>query len=470
MRPIESRTPARRSTAVPALAHVIAFAVALIATLAGPAAVAQAERFTLEARDVDLSDVVRLLGARTGRNVVADGSVKPQRVTIRLRDVTFDEALATLVTAYGLQVHRDGRVAIIGDAASMNRRYPDDAAPGGTQTQVFVLRHGRPDEVATALQLALAQGTVVVGDKRTGALVVTGSASTIARARRLIAALDAPAYGADGALAAQSVPLQNLRATDALKALKGAVPDGTLFADDRRNAVVVSGNAETYATVRTLLHELDAPGRQVMFEVRVADVRPVNDTTNVGIEFGGQGYGSGALAQFPYTITRSSIVVNAQINALVQRGHASILAQPRIATLNNREASLLIGEQYPVVTVNQQTGFPSVQTIDVGVRLRVTPTIGEDGSITAELHPEYSQIIGFNSDFPIIANRKLDATLRVRDGETIVLGGLFQDVNSETVTKLPLLGDLPVLGSFFRNRQTSHNKNEVVFFITPRLL
>ncbi len=207
-----------------------------------------------------------------------------------------------------------------------------------------------------------------------------------------------------------------------------------------------------------------------MIEVRVADVQPINDNTNVGIQFGGGGYGSGALGQFAYALTKSSVVVNAQIDALIQRGKASILAQPRIATLNNREASLLVGEQYPVVTVNQQTGFPSVQTIDVGVRLRLTPTIGADGTITADLHPEYSQIIGFNNNFPIVANRKVDATLRVRDGETIVLGGLFQDVDSETVTKFPLLGDLPVLGGFFRNRQTTHNRDEVVFFITPHIL
>ncbi|MEA2721273.1 MAG: ral secretion pathway protein [Candidatus Eremiobacteraeota bacterium] len=369
----------------------------------GPTAAVRSERFTLDARDVDLADVIRLLGARSGHNVVADGSVKPQRVTLRLKDVTFDEALSALLTAYGLQTHRDGRILFVGDGASMNRRFPGEAASGG-------------------------------------------------------------------AVATESIPLRNLRASDAVKALRSAVPDGALIAEDRRNAIVVSGSADLHATVRALLHDLDAPGRQVMIEVRVADVQPVNDTTNVGVQFGGTGYGSGALAQFPYALTKGAIAVNAQIDALVQRGHASILAQPRIATLNNREASLLIGEQYPVVTVNQQTGFPSVQTIDVGVRLRLTPTIGADGSITAEFHPEYSQIIGFNNNFPIVANRKVDATLRVRDGETIVLGGLFQDVDSETITKFPVLGDLPVLGAFFRNRQTTHNKDEVVFFITPHVL
>jgi type II secretory pathway component GspD/PulD (secretin) len=366
-------------------------AIALVAALlfVSPAA-AQGERFTLDAHDADLADVVRLLGARAGRNVVADGSLKPQRVTLRLKDVTFDEALAALSAAYGLRAHRDARVVFVGEAASMLRRFPDDAG--------------------------------------------------------------------------------NVRASEAVKSLRAAVPDGTLLAEDRRNAVLISGSDDVHATVRGLLRDLDAPSRQVMIEVRVADVQPVNDSTNVGVQFGGTGYGAGALGQFPYALTKSALTVNAQIDALVQRGRASILAQPRIATLNNREATLLVGEQYPVVTVNQQTGFPSVQTIDVGVRLRLTPTIGADGTITAELHPEYSQIIGFNSSFPIVANRKVDATLRVRDGETIVLGGLFQDVDSETVTKFPVLGDLPVLGAFFRNRQTTHNKDEVVFFITPHVL
>lgn len=450
-----------------------AFVAALLVLLTAAPGTAQDSRFTLDAQDVQLTDVIRLLGAESGRNVVADGSLKPIRVTMLLRAVDFDEALAAVVDAYGLQTHRVGRTIIVGEAASMNRRFPTEAGLGGTQTQVFALAHARPEEIAGALQAALAPGTVVVGDKRTSALLVTGSPATIVRARELVAALDVPVYGPGGNGGTSIVALHNLRASDAAKSLKGIAPDGTLFTDDRQNVVVVSGNAELRSTVHTLLEALDAPGRQVMFEVRVADVQPINDQTNVGLTFGGAGYAtstSGSLGVFPYALTQRSVVVNAQINALVQQGHATILAEPRIATLNNHEASLLIGSQYPVVTVNQQTGYPSVQIIDVGVRLRVTPTIGDDGTIVAELHPEFSQIAGFNASFPIIANRKIDATLRVHDGETIVLGGLFEDIDSETVTKFPLLGDLPLLGPVFRSRQRSHTKDEVLFFITPHVL
>jgi type II secretory pathway component GspD/PulD (secretin) len=264
--------------------------------------------------------------------------------------------------------------------------------------------------------------------------------------------------------------VRNARASDIVKALHNALPETPAIPDEPSNSVILSGSSDGIATARSLLAGLDRPGRQVMFEVKVTDVKPSDDAANVGVEFGGAGFGASALGAVPYTILKSSITVNAQINALVQVGRAQILATPRIATLNNREATLLVGEQYPVVTVNQQTGYPSVQTIDVGVQLRLTPTIGDDGVITADLHPSYSQIIGFNANFPIIANRKVDATLRVHDGETIVLGGLFEDTTSETISKLPWLGDLPVLGGFFRNKQTTHQRDEVVFFITPHIL
>jgi type IV pilus assembly protein PilQ len=292
---------------------------------------------------------------------------------------------------------------------------------------------------------------------RAGNIVLIGDAAAMNRR-----------YGVS--VGAVTVALRNAKPSDAVKELKGFLPDASLIADDRSNTVVISGAADAQTAASSLLSSIDAPGRQVMFEVRVTDVKPVDDSSNVGIQFGGTGFGAGAVAQFPYALTKSSIAINAQINALVQNGHAQILATPHIATLNNREATLLVGEQYPIVTVNEQTGFPTVTNVNVGVQLRVTPTIGADGIITAEVHPEYSEIIGFNSSFPIIANRKVDAVLRVHDGETIVLGGLFQDTSSETISKLPFLGDIPILGQFFRNKATARQRDEVVFLITPHIL
>jgi type II secretory pathway component GspD/PulD (secretin) len=448
--------------------RIATFVLSAVLGLTAPG-VADSPCLSIDARNTDLADVIRLLAMQSGQNIVPDGSIKSIRVSLRLHDVSLDEALSTITQAYGLEVHRAGRIIIVGDAAAMNRRYPDDAGASGTKTAVFPLGHAKPEDLKVSLSDALPAGTVVVSDARTRALIVSGSATTIERARRLIAALDAPAANAGGT-AFETIRLRNIKASDAVKALKGIVPDNALVADDRQDVVVISGSSELQTTARNLLQSIDTPGKQVMFEVRVADLAPQIDSSNVGVTIGGPGYGSGALAQIPYLLTRGSLIVNAQLNALVQNGRASILAQPRIATLNNKEATLLIGETYPVVTVNQQTGYPTVTNVDIGVKLRVTPTIGDDGSITAELHPEYSQIMGFNNAVPIVANRRVDSTLRVRDGETIVLGGLFSDIDSDTVTKLPFLGDVPVLGSVFRNRQRSHTRDEVVFYITPHIL
>jgi type II secretory pathway component GspD/PulD (secretin) len=352
---------------------------------------------SIDARNTDLNDVIGLIARQSGLNIVADASVKPRRITFRLHGVDTDTALTTLAQAYDLQTHRTGNIVLVGDAATMNRRYGGTANPA-------------------------------------------------------------------------AIAMRNAKPSEAVKELKGMLPDAGLIADDRSNTVVVTGSAESQAIARSLLGNIDGPGRQVMFEVRVTDVKPIDDNSNVGIQFGGTGFGAGAVAQFPFALAKSTIAINAQLNALVQNGHAQILATPRIATLNNREANLLIGETYPIVTVNQQTGFPTVTNVNVGVSLRVTPTIGDDGSITADFHPEYSEIIGFNASFPIIANRKVDATLRVRDGETIVLGGLFEDTSSETITKLPFLGDIPILGQFFKNKATARQRDEVVFLITPHII
>jgi hypothetical protein len=116
--------------------RIVALGLGLALLLAGPSAAGPA-RLSIDARDSDLGDVIRLLAMQSGTNLIPDGSIKPVRVTLRLRDVSFGDALATIAQAYGLQTHRDGRIIIIGDAAAMNRRYPDDELRSGTKRRCF---------------------------------------------------------------------------------------------------------------------------------------------------------------------------------------------------------------------------------------------------------------------------------------------------------------------------------------------
>ena len=443
----------------------------IFALLLAPAAAASAPRVTIDVHDADLGDVIALLAAQSGNNIVADASLKPEKVTLHLRSVTFQEALTALVQSHALQVRRQNGILIVGSSESMNRRYGDPNDPRSAKTIVLALAHASPDEVARELGGGLPDGTVIVPDKRTASIVVSGSADTIARAHELVDALDAPAYRNASGEMAHVYPLRYHKASDLAAALKSVLPDNTYIADDAQNAIVVSGNEDVQSAAARFLHSLDVPSPQVLFEVRVADLTPENDMTNVGMTFGGFDLQGQAIpGATTWAFARNSIAVNATLNALVSHGQAQILATPKLVTINNKEADLLIGQTYPVVYYDARLGGQQVQFVDIGVKLRLTPTIGPDGSVTAEMHPEYSAIEGFVGGYPIIANRKIDSTLRVGNDQTIVLGGLLRDVDSQTLTKLPGLANIPVIGKIFEDKQRTHERDEVVFLITPHVL
>lgn len=425
----------------------------LLLTFAG--GVAKNQRLSADIRDTRLADAVALLSAESGVTIVAEESVRDVRVTLQLRDVGLTDALLVLARTNRLMVRREGTAFVVGPSY---------------RTVVLPLARGNAEDVARAMVSLLPEGAKIFADKRTDSIVVGGDAMVVERARWLAATLDAPVAG-DRTPHAAVLRLRFLRPSDVVKDLKGMLPDGSYVADDRQNALVVIGSPERQAMARAFVASVDVPTPEVLFEVRVADLQPVNDFSNIGIAFGGVDLaGSPIGGSATYAFTRNSLQINARLNALVTQGRAQILATPKLVALNNREADLLIGQTYPVVYYDGQLGGQHVQFVDVGVKLRLTPTIGFDGSITADVHPEYSAIEGFVAGYPILANRKIDTTLRVKDNESIVLGGLLRDIDSETVSKLPGLANIPVFGKIFQNRQHTRERDEVVFFITPHIL
>jgi type IV pilus assembly protein PilQ len=425
---------------------------------------------SLDVRDLDIYDAVRFLATQASVNVVVDSSVSHRPVTLRLEGVSFDRALATLAESNGLAAVRQNGIVYLGSYEIMTRRFPN-AGAFGLRTQTFGLRNAAAADVARSLSDALPHGTIVVSDRRTASVVVTGTADTIERAQEIVAQLDRPAT-----LRTVTVDIKYLKARDALAALAATlsiVPPSSAYAGDQQNDVVLAGSDDFIAQASQLLASFDRPGRQVKYDVRVTDLTPQSDSSNVGILFGGvdvsgtQHAGSGSTVT---TFVSNSISINATLNAMVTKGEASILAQPSLSTLNDIPAALLVGESYPIVYFDPRTGTQQVQFVNVGVNLHVTPTIGADGSITTELETDYSQFLAFVGTFPVIGTRKAESTLRVHDGETIIIAGLFSDVDSSTLTKVPFLADIPIVGEIFKNRQTSRTKDEVVFLITPHLV
>ncbi len=433
---------------------------------------AQSGPITIDVHDAYLADVLALIGAEAGTNIVTDASVKPERISLHLTNVTFENALAVLAQAHGLQVHRQGNVLIVGEADEMNRRYDGANTSLGAETAVLALTHAKPEDIAKELTDALPVGTVIVADKRTLSVVVTGATETIARARRLVAAFDQPSAGSPNGAVTRTYHLRFVRVDEAIKQLKTLVPDGIYVPDESHNAVIASAGDDGQTAIASLFRTIDQASPQVMFEVKVADVTPQNDESNVGFEWGGVDFqGKPTSGSGTYSFTGGSIPVNVKLNAMISEGRAHILATPKLVTVNNREADLLIGQTYPVVYNTSVLGGQNVQFIDIGVKLRLTPTIGSDGTVTAELHPEYSELLGTtDTGYPIVANRKIDSTLRVADSQTIVLGGLMRDVDNQTISKVPWLSQIPVLGKFFENREAHHERDEIVFLITPHVI
>jgi type II secretory pathway component GspD/PulD (secretin) len=442
---------------------LVAFATLVIA-LSIPARAAAP--ITLDIRDLDIYDVVRLLATQSSANLVLDASVAHHPVTLRLQAVSFDEALAALVQMNDLAVARVGKVIYLGTPEAINRRYATTSS--GNRTSTFVARNMPADALAKQLADALPPGTLVVSDRRSATVIVTGTAPSVERATQLLGVLDRPSD-----TQSQTFPLRYLKAVEAARALQATaaiVPPASLYPVEQQNAILASGPADFIARVAQLVARIDRPGQQVRYEVRVTDISP-SDSSNVGILFGGLSLGGQPVSgQATTAFLGNSIALNATINALVTRGDASILAQPSLSTLNNVQASLLVGQQFPIVYFDARTGTQQVQFANIGVNLTVLPSIGADGSITTDLETDYSTIVNFVNGFPVIGTRRAQSTLRVHDGETIVIAGLFQDLDTKTLSKVPFLADLPLFGELFKNRVKEHVRDEVVFLITPHLV
>lgn len=446
--------------------RAFAYALAIVVLLAAPASAAGAA-ISLDISGAPLVKVLAMFGAVGHRNIIADASVPDRRISVHLRNLSFDQAFHAVLQANALAERQLGTVTIVGTEEEMARRFPDSAE---SQERTVALSMHRADaaRLVASVRPVLDPHLTIIPDERGGRVIVGGSASSVARAVALIELLDAPVRRPG----ARRIALRYIRATDAKATLAIALARAVVAVDRMHNALIVSGNATLLERVRRLVAQLDRPSPQVLFEVRVIDLTPVNDQSNFGLEFGGLDLGGQPIpAAATYAFSGGSIPLNVKLNALLSEGRARILATPKILTLSDRVAELHIGATYPIATSGSVFGSQSVQYIDIGVKLKIRATIGRSGSVIADIHPQYSEILGFTAqNFPIIANRRLDSTLRVRNGETIVLGGLLRDVSSETVQRIPFLSQIPILGSFFANKATSHERDEIVFLITPHVI
>lgn len=418
------------------LGLIAALAMVAIAPVPGARAAADLGKpISLDAEDANLPAVLKILAEKGGLNIVTGPGVTSGKITIHLKDVPVEQAVNLVVRAAGLAYERIGNSVLVADKESLK----DET---GLSSYTIALKYADATEVATALSGLSDKIQVDRGGNR---LIIVTSPRVISEIQDIVLEMDKPARQV--MLEARIVEVS----TDGLKKL-GIDWDllnrqGFTFVEEN-SAGEFTGNLEEPGPLTQAPNSIgNTPGTADVWKLRNFDRLPK--------------------------------VFRAFVDMLIHDGNARVLAQPKLVTLNGKEASMLSGQRIPYLV--SQTVFAggaaaptqSVQREEVGIKLSITPLINADGYITVRIRPEVSSVTGFrgqSNDLPVVSTRQAETTVRLKDGSSVVIGGLLNEEKTTGYTKVPLLGDIPFLGALFRHENTTTSKRDLVIEVTPKLL
>ncbi|MFN7055082.1 type II secretion system secretin GspD [Hyphomonas sp.] len=268
------------------------------------------------------------------------------------------------------------------------------------------------------------------------------------------------------------------------------VPPARIIADDANNSIVVLANAEQFSILENAVSRLDAMASQVFLEATIAEVT-LTDSLSYGLTWFFQSgefsasfsdASNGAVApQFPgFSVLFAGANGRAALSAVAGITDVKILSAPSLMVLDNRTATLQVGDQVPIVTQSAVSvtnpDAPIVNSVslkDTGIILNVTPRVNDGGVVILEIDQEVSDVVATSSsgiDSPTIQQRRISTSVLVRDGESVALGGLMRERLSDGRQKVPLLGDIPLLGNVFTTKRTTSTRTELLVMITPRVV
>ncbi|MCE1248070.1 MAG: AMIN domain-containing protein [Firmicutes bacterium] len=457
--------------------------------------------------NADLIYVLKLLAKELDVNLVSDSAVTGS-VTMSLKNVSAQTAMNIIISMNGFKQKKLGNILFVGSEETMNVITPDlitYAPSGDMKLQVYQLEYIAPTEAVKAIKAQYPLVSVKEGGRNT--VVVQSDLPTLQNIRTLVSGIDQKPVGSDVAPPSEKLEVVRLKyatagdITSTLEKILGEDKPAVMEADKRLNAIVMKGYEAQIAKAKQTLDEIDQPLPQVMLSVQVVDLSETgaknlginwqvgsNDGTQPikfyeipkgytsstkGAEYDGYSSTNPATAA-PMPVgffVRDPFVLRAAISMQVTNGEARVLASPRVATVNGKQATLHIGEKYPIVYYDPRAGQYQVIYVDIGIKLTVKPTITPDGFIEAEIQPTVSNLLELiNNQYPRTAERSADVTVRVKDGNTIVIGGMVDENSRTNVIKVPLLGDIPLIGQMFRQTTVDRSKKEVVIMITPKII
>lgn len=394
---------------------------------------------SLEIKEAEIADVLRMLAEQFSLNIIVSDKVKG-KISVQFNNVSVEEAIDAIVTINGYAYTIKGSVIKVTTPAEAEREAP--------VTKIFALNNADAEELSKSLQKVLsAQGTIEV-DKRSNALIITDSPTIIEKLKSLIEELD------------RETPQVIIEA----KIVE------TILGENENLGIDWTITATATGAKRPHTFPFRKTGPKSFF--------PESNPSASTVEFP-KTHG------FPYTVkddfsfgTLNFSQFQAVLEILKSRSNTKILSNPKLTTLNNQEAQILVGTRIPIpiYSFNEETGTYEIsgyEEEEVGVTLRVTPHVSPDGKIKLSLHPEVSSITGYtgpNNERPIIDTREAKTQVQINDGETVVIGGLIKEERIKTVKKVPLLGDIPLLGFPFRKTEYTSTNTDLLIFVTARIM
>jgi general secretion pathway protein D len=259
-------------------------------------------------------------------------------------------------------------------------------------------------------------------------------------------------------------------------------PGKGLAVDRRLNAIWITGTPERIARIKDQIALIDIPVDSVILETQFVELTETG-ARNLGIDFANA---SGQIAvgtittgaNLPFGLDPNKILPSGQLQAAIYaqvvKGEGRIVSRPRIAAQSGSTAKIITGDALPILTSIALSGVNAVsqqvQYVNVGVTLQIAPRVSSDGFVTSQIYGVVSSVTGFSQGYPTISQREAETSASVRDGETFVIGGLTQDNQLRTKSKIPGLGDIPLIGNLFRVDRSTRSKTELYIVITPHIV
>ena len=430
---------------------------------------------TFNFQDVPVRTVLQLIAEESNLNIVASDTVQGN-VTLRLVNVPWDQAMDIVLQSKGLDKRREGGVVWVAPQPELAKFEQD-------KEDARIAIDNRVDLITDYVQINYHSATAIF------------KAQTEAKG---IGNQNQNQGGGSGNTETENGFLS---------------PRGRLVADERTNTLMISDIPKKVAQMRELINVIDRPVDQVLIEGRIViatdtfardlgakfgigggrDYNNGDNTATIGsgatgnanatrglnVNMPAGGFTSGTPASLAYTLLGANFNLDLELSAMQNENRGEVLSNPRIITSNQREGYIRQGKEIGYVTITGGTGgaaaTPNVQFKDVLLELKVTPTITNDGRVFLNLNvkkdevEEYLELSGYG-EVPIISKREINTAVLVEDGQTVVIGGVYEFTDRSSLSKVPFLGDIPFLGNLFKKKGRSKDKAELLIFITPKVL